>query len=235
MRYLSLFLCVLGMASPAHSEPTATRPAGVKVRIVLVGDSTVTDREGWGPGLKARLVDEVECINTAKGGRSSKSFRDEGHWDKAVALKGDYALIQFGHNDQPGKGPKLETDPATTYPENLKQYIKEVREAGGKPILITPMARRWFDKDNKIRRGLQPYADAVLKVAAEEKVPAIDLHKLTIELCEKLGPETSNELGPIKDDKPDRTHLNAKGAEMVGRIVADELKKAVPDLAPYLK
>ena len=74
-----------------------------QTKIILVGDSTVTDNAGWGLGFKQFLTDGVECINTAQGGRSSESFRREGRWTNALALKGDYYLIQFGHNNEPGK------------------------------------------------------------------------------------------------------------------------------------
>jgi len=69
-------------------------PTG-KIRIVLVGDSTVTDHSGWGRGFKQFLGGEVECTNIAQSGRSSKSYRAEGHWDRALKLHGDYYLIQF--------------------------------------------------------------------------------------------------------------------------------------------
>src|SRR6187431_2304184 len=80
-----------------------TSPANQKVKIVLVGDSTVTDKSGWGLGFAAYLKDSAQCINTAAGGRSSQSFIDEGKWTNALALHGDYYLIQFGHNNEPGK------------------------------------------------------------------------------------------------------------------------------------
>ncbi|CAN5805433.1 hypothetical protein BH18ACI5_BH18ACI5_28260 [soil metagenome] len=76
-----------------------------RIRIVLVGDSTVTDRAGWGLGFKRFAGAEVDCINVAAGGRSSRSYIDEGKWKDALALKGDYYLIQFGHNDEPGRDP----------------------------------------------------------------------------------------------------------------------------------
>lgn len=72
------------------------------VHIVLVGDSTVTDNAG-GLGFKQFLADGLKLINTARGGRSLMSFIKEGSWKKALALKGDYYLIQFGQNDEPGK------------------------------------------------------------------------------------------------------------------------------------
>src|SRR3989442_5145913 len=74
------------------------------VHIVLVGDSTVTDNAGWGKGFANAMKDDVEVINLSKGGRSSSSFIKEGSWKKALDLKPDYVLIQFGHNDQPGHG-----------------------------------------------------------------------------------------------------------------------------------
>ena len=96
-----LLILTLLVASPA-SAPVPQEPA--PIRIVLVGDSTVTDDSGWGLGFKQLLTDRVVCINTAANGRSSKSFIDEGRWQAALAQRGDYYLIQFGHNDQPGKG-----------------------------------------------------------------------------------------------------------------------------------
>ncbi|MDB6115837.1 MAG: Pectinesterase, partial [Lacunisphaera sp.] len=158
-------------------------------RIVLVGDSTVNDRTGWGTGFK-QFLEGAECINTALGGRSSKSFRDEGHWEPALALKGDYYLIQFGHNDEPGKGPERETDPATTFTRNMARYVDEVRAIGGKPILVTSLVRRNFDPAHpgKIRPGLVPYVEAVKKLAADRHVPLIDLHARSIEYCERIGP-----------------------------------------------
>ena len=84
-----------------------TSPAAVK--IVLVGDSTVDDQGGWGTGFHSSLSPEVQVTNLALNGRSSKSFRDEGAWAPALAAKPDYILIQFGHNDGPGKGPEQES------------------------------------------------------------------------------------------------------------------------------
>ena len=89
------------------------------VRVALVGDSTVADDGGWGPGFRAGFGPPVETINFAANGRSSKSFRAEKRWEPVLAAKPDYVLIQFGHNDVPGKGPDRETDAATTFRQNL--------------------------------------------------------------------------------------------------------------------
>lgn len=158
--------------------------------MALAGDSTVTDTAGWGKAFAARLGPEVECVNFSSGGQSSKSFLDNGRWKKTLEAKPAFVLIQFGHNDMPGKGPHRETDPETTYRANLLLFVKEARAIGARPILVTSMARRIFDKE-KIRGELRPYAEAMKKVAAEENVPLVDLFARSIELLEKLGPTAS--------------------------------------------
>jgi len=208
----------------------------VKPRVALAGDSTVTDKAGWGAAFAKLLVPEAECLNFAGGGQSSKSFRDTGNWKKVMDAKPAFVLIQFGHNDMPGKGPKRETDPATTYRENMIRYVDEVRASGSQPILVTSIARRIFD-NGKIRGELKPWAEEVRKIAAEKQVPVVDLFARSIELLEKLGPTASDEFNPPgKDAKTtDRTHLNAKGAEVMAKIIADDLRKVAPELAKLLK
>lgn len=238
----SLAPAAAAVSREGDAEPTPR----ARVRIVLVGDSTVTDSAGWAPGFKQRLRPEAECVNWSRGGRSSRSFIKEGWWQKALAEKGDYILIQFGHNDQPGKGPERETEPNTTYREFMARYVDEARAAGAKPILVTSMARRRFGPDGKIRSDLGAYPEAVRKLAAEKAVPLIDLHDLSIGLLNQLGPQESaafdpqpmpdpTKPAPATPAAPDRTHLSPRGAEAMGRLVADALKKAVPELAPYLQ
>lgn len=209
-------------------------PTG-KLRIVLVGDSTVADRTGWGAGFKQFLDRSVECINLAAGGRSSKSYRAEGRWERALALKGDYYLIQFGHNDQPGKGPDRETDPKTTFPENLGRFVDEVRAQGGHPILVTSLTRRSFDKSGKIVNDLADYVTATRQVAEAKHVPLIDLNARSIALCESWGPEKTAAINPLqKNGLPDRTHLDARSQVTFARLVVEDLKLAIPALAPAL-
>ena len=135
----------LGVVMTTQAKADEPAKAADKIKIVLVGDSTVATKSGWGNGFIARLTDAAQGINRAVSGRSSKSFRDEGHWEKALAFKPDYVLIQFGHNDMPGKGPTRETDPKTTFPENLARYVDEARAQNAKPILVTSLTRRTFD------------------------------------------------------------------------------------------
>jgi pectinesterase len=202
------------------------------IKIVLVGDSTVADKSGWGPAFPTFLKEQAKVVNLAAGGRSSKSFIDEGKWDKAIAEKGDYVFIQFGHNDGKGKGPARETDPNTTFAANLKKYVQDTRKAGGKPVLVTSVARRIYSKDGKeMVDALHDFAEATRKVAAETGTPLIDLHAQSLALFLKLGDEASTDLNPPKD----RTHFSAKGAQVIAGLVVKLLPDAVPELKAYLK
>jgi len=231
---LAILTCASVFAVESTTKP-GEKPA--KVRIVLAGDSTVTNKSGWGVGFAAQLNGDIEVINFSQGGRSSKSFINEGHWKKCLDAKPDYVLIQFGHNDQPGKGAERETDPATTFPEFMSRYVDEAKAIGAKPILVTSIERRKWE-GGKIKPSLTAYADAVKKLAAEKNVPLIDMNAKTIELYEKLGEKGCEALEPEDPKAPgklDGTHLNAKGSEVVGKIVADELRRVVPELATYVK
>jgi lysophospholipase L1-like esterase len=232
-----ILLALLATAEAANADPPAPQPAArtAKVRIVLAGDSTVTDNAGWGGAFARLLRDDVECINLSRGGRSSRSFIAEGLWKKCLELRPDYVLIQFGHNDQPGHGPDRETDPETGYRENLRRYVAEARAAGARPVLVTPLTRRQFGADGKIHSTLTPYAEVVKRAAAELDVPLVDLHARSIALCESLGEEGCKAISPPKPGGLDATHLNARGSQLVAPLVAAELRGAVPELATYVK
>ena len=236
---LRLAALLMAGTAPVVAESNAPSAPQAKVKIILVGDSTVTDSAGWGLGFAQLLNDRAECINTAQGGRSSMSFLKEGRWTNALALKGNYYLIQFGHNNEPGK-PGRSTD-MPTYISDLTRFVDEARAAGAKPVLITPLVRRHWDKANpgKIKSTLAPYADAVKKLAAAKHVPVVDLHARSLELCEALGPEKCLEFSPVKtvDGKStvDNTHLNAQGGLLFAALVVAELRQSVPDLTPCFR
>ena len=105
-------------------------------------------------------------------GRSSKNYRTDGFWARALALKPTYMLISFGGNDVPGKGPERETDPKTTFYANMKRYVDEARAAGIEPILVTPMEGRKYGADGKLLLTLDAYAAAIRKVGADTKTPS---------------------------------------------------------------
>ena len=218
------------------AQPDAGRRERPRLRIVLVGDSTVTDESGWGLGFRRLVAARAEVVNEAASGRSSKSYLAEGRWQRALALRGDYYLIQFGHNDQPGKGPERETDPETTFRANLRRYVDEARAAGGRPILVTSLTRRHYRPDGSIATTLTPYAEATKAVAAEKKTPVIDLHAISMAHAARAGDGAWATLSP-RDPRGeiDRTHLNEAGSTVVGAMVADAIRASVPELAPLLR
>lgn len=196
MRLIAIVVAACLAASPMAAWAQTPVPDPVPhfnaIKIVLVGDSTTAVQGGWGPSFCAKHVTSfAACINLARGGRSSGNYRAEGSW--ALALKeiksggfnDTYVLIQFGHNDQPGK-PGRSTDLATEFPANLKLYVDEVRAAGGKPILVTPLTRRQF-KGGKLIDDLGPWAKATRKVAAETGAPLVDLHAASSAAVQTMG------------------------------------------------
>ncbi|MDR3727944.1 MAG: rhamnogalacturonan acetylesterase [Terracidiphilus sp.] len=225
---------------PAHGIRSMAILHGAPVGIVLVGDSTVAIGGGWGASFCALLTPNVECLDVAKNGRSSKSYYDEGLWKNALEQKPDYVLIQFGHNDMPGKGPERETDPETTYAANLRRYIKEAQAANARPVIVTSLSRRTY-KDGKLVQDLTAYANAAKRVAAEENVPLIDLNAASVKLLQTMTQEQADrfdaEAHPdaAGNKGPDRTHLNATGAAVFARMVANDLAKLCVELGPDIK
>lgn len=222
----------------AQSPAEAAGTPSSAVRIVLVGDSTVCiypatrpDR-GWGQFVEERFrPGTVKVINLATSGRSTKTFILEGRWQKALAEKPDYVLIQFGHNDAHSPDRPEATDAATDYKENLRRYVDEARASHATPILVTPMVRRAFGADGKLVDDLERYSAAMKEVAAEKKAALIDLHASSKALVEKLGPEASAEMA----NKPgDETHFNEKGARAMADLVMKELPAAAPELKERL-
>jgi pectinesterase len=204
---------------------------------VLVGDSTVTDKSGWGLGFSACLADDIKCTNLSLGGRSSSSFRDEGQWQKALKLRPDWMLIQFGHNDEPGH-PDKSNPPRSGYRDNIIRYVKEARDANIQPVLVTPISRRQWGKTaadkNRIVSSLLEYATVVKDVAAELDVPLIDLHGRSKEVYESLGPKACEMITTRKENGQwDGTHMNRAGANMFGSMVAMDCRSYIPAMRPF--
>ena len=224
---------------PARAFDAATaavRKPGTTVRVDLIGDSTQTDNAGYGRGFFANLSAKVDCVNMAKGGASTRTFREQGLWARALETKPDYMVIQFGHNDMVNPAaPQPRQVPLDQYTANLKQYVTEARAAGITPVLCTPLVRRFWHDDGKIHSNLIEYSAAMRSVAAEMHVPLIELHNESIAYLEKAGLEESHSISITKTDPTgktvfDETHLDWKGSYIFGRIVAVDLGKAVPAL-----
>jgi pectinesterase len=113
----------------------------------------------------------------------------------------------------------------------MARYIDDARAIGATPILITSLVRRIYNENGTIRTTQTPYVEAVRALAAEKRVPIVDLHAITLADAEQAGDDVWAYLSP-RDDKGqvDRTHLNAKGGDVVGRMVAEALLTAAPEL-----
>jgi lysophospholipase L1-like esterase len=222
------------------SATAAVRAPGTALRIDLIGDSTQTDNAGYGRGFCANLTTKIDCVNMAKGGASTKTFRQDGLWERSLQTKPDYMLIQFGHNDMESKDHLPRQTTMAEYEANLRRYVEETRAANIKPILVTPLTRRYFQADGKIHSDLTAHSDTMKKVANEMKVPLIDLQRDSIAYLDSIGEKEGNTLAITKKDDDgktifDKTHLNWKGSYVFGRIVAVDLGKAAPELAKYVQ
>jgi lysophospholipase L1-like esterase len=206
--------------------------------LVLVGDSTMCEwpadgmQRGWGQFVQEYFNDDVKVINLAKSGRSTKTFIKEGLWQKALDEKPNVILIQFGHNDSHAVTNAESTRANGDYKDNLRRYVDDARVIGAIPILITPMVRRDFGPDGKLKDNLQLYADAMKQVAAEKKVPVIDLHASSRALIEPLGEKGCEDMA----NKPgDHTHFNEKGARAIAALVMKELPAVEPTLKSHFR
>jgi lysophospholipase L1-like esterase len=210
------------------------------MKVVLAGDSTVAtvveapkDRPtlaGWGQML-GEFMPEAKVVNHARSGTSTLSFRTLGLWDRVLKEKGQWVLIQFGHNDQKTTDPKRFTDPKTSYRDNLRQFITEVRATGGQPVLVTSVARRNY-VDGKMTTILTPYVEAAQAVGKEMQVPVIDLHRESFALFQQMGEKFCQLYAPSETD---RTHFSQEGARMIARLVAEGLVREVPELRDHVR
>lgn len=227
------------------------------LRVILVGDSTMAPRSGYGDALCARFQPEVQCLNLAKGGRSTKSYRAEGLWDAVKALlrerpagQTDLVLMQFGHNDQPGK-PGRSTELATEFPANLQAYARDVAPTGAKLVFLTPLTRRSFDPQGQLRNDLRPWADTTMRIGGEQAVPVLDLNRASHAAVQAMGPDEADTLamlprppGPpaspassVGANNPgfDYTHLGPKGADVFSGMVQQLLQERLPELRRWMR
>lgn len=237
------------------------------ITIFTIGDSTMANKNlqndnqerGWAQMLGGFFSDRIEIDNHAQNGRSSKSFIDEGRWDKVLKKikKGDYVFIQFGHNDEK-KDVKRHTIPGSTFDENLKKFVNETRAKGGIPVLFNSIVRRnFFNPDQQNQPdSLQQQEGEILydthggyvitpeKVAKELNVPFINANKITHDLVQSLGPDKSKNLfmwiAPESNlchpkGLKDNTHLNVQGARIIAGLLVDEIKNKIPDLAQEVR
>nr|WP_289732117.1 rhamnogalacturonan acetylesterase [uncultured Duncaniella sp.] len=224
MKFISSLLLALALPVMAFAQvPVDT------ITVFMIGDSTMANKpldkenqeRGWGQMLPIYLEGAIKVDNHAVNGRSSKSFIDEGRWEKVreQIRPGDYVIIQFGHNDEKAKSPDRYTVPGSTFDANLKKFVNETREKGGTPILMNSIVRRNFpangiaaaqtdDRQKTWKKGLENYpaeGDTLVdthgdyriapkNVAEEMGVVFVDMNTLTHELVQGLGKDSSKDL-----------------------------------------
>src|SRR5574344_1331760 len=208
LKYLLLLLTICPLSS-SNKHTT----------IFIIGDSTAAEKSnpdtnperGWGMVLQGCFTENINVDNHAVNGRSSKSFIDEGRWQKVLEkiTPGDYVFIQFGHNDEKPK-PDRHTDSGTTFDENLRHFVRETREKGGIPVLFNAVVRRNFysqpdgnDDDEKLRNSVNDgeettnsdtlidthgaYLISPRVVATQEKCAFVNANKVTHDIEQSFG------------------------------------------------
>ncbi len=210
------------------------------IDVHLIGDSTMSIKDtsaypetGWGMPFAVFFDETVEVINHAKNGRSTRTFMEEGRWEVVMKTlsKGDFVLIQFGHNDE------VQTKKSFTKPKefkaNLEKYITDTRSKGATPILLTPIARRIF-KETGLVDTHKEFAEIIRLTANQNNVNLIDMDMLSRGLLIRLGEAQSqllyNHIAPdVHPNYPngiaDNTHFSEYGARVMAQLVLAEMKK----------
>ena len=257
----------------------ATNAVTEKPTIFLASDSTVQTYDsyyypqaGWGETLYqffGEFVEERECENCsysqsqtyettkvvienrAIGGRSSKSFIEEGKLDDLLedVKPGDYVLVQWGHNDATTSRPNRYAS-IEEFNVALKYYIEGTRQRGGIPVLVTPVARYSPNANGTFASNFEGYRQAALQLGEVMSVPVLDLTKASIELCEAFGVEGAKALflhlaageypGAYAGGVADSTHLQRYGAykfaQCVAKLIEDyEKDDQLEQLKTYLE
>lgn len=213
-------------------------------KIFWAGDSTVKKNNiltypqtGIGQALPLYLKHSVVVENHAENGRSTKSFIDESRlaviYDQIT--KDDFLFIQFGHNDQKQEDPDRFTEAFGEYQENLRKFIHVAWNKQAHPVLITPLARRWFSADGVLEQsGHQEYARAMKDIAQECDVPLIDLFQMSRKQLRQAGAKNSKVwymnlpeglFEQYQQGLTDNTHLQYQGAVVFAGCIASSLKK----------
>lgn len=224
-----------------------------KISVFMIGDSTMADKplagnpeRGWGQLFPQFFTNQVAIRNYAVNGRSTKSFLREGRWDAVMKLlqKDDYVIIQFGHNDEKINDTNRYAAPHTLYRTNLIRFVNDAVSKGAHPILVTPVMRRKFDEQGNFVDQHGDYPDVVRALAAEMKIPLIDLHRSSEKLITGQGVEGSKKLflwidpkhfAAAPNGRKDDTHFSSYGAAEMASLVCREMKEKQIPLSQYLR
>lgn len=248
------------MMKPLDLPTVSVKREKGKPVVFITGDSTVKNEDRdensmWGWGSQANTVfndKKITCANCAKAGRSTRTFLNEGRWDQVYnsLQKGDYVLIQFGHNDigaidsarMRGVIPGV-ADTSHVYRMKssgqyevvysfgwyLRKFIQDVREKGATPILLSLTPRNEW-KNGKIERRNDTYGIWYRDVAKQTGCEFVDVHNITADTLDKIGQEKA-----AAYYNHDHTHTSLLGAKNNAKSVAKGLKQIKSPLAKYLK
>ncbi len=198
--------------------------------MALAGDSTVATysaskgKQGWGKNLPL-YTKNLSTKNYAVGGRTTKTFRDEGYWKKILNDKPTFVFIQFAHNDS-SSDPKKHVS-ITSYKSYLEKYATEARGKNIKPFFVTPPHRCRFS-GSKVSQELKPYVDAMKETATKMNVPLINLYSQTEAYLNAQGSSICKKL------YVDSSHTNNEGSKKWASFVAAEAKK-ISELIGFFK
>jgi lysophospholipase L1-like esterase len=222
------------------------------MNVWMIGDSTMANKKpesapetGWGMVIQDFFKEGVKIHNHAVNGRSSKSFLSEGRWKSVFdsLKKGDYVIIQFGHNDAKPDSDR-HTEPFTTYKKILKLYIDKARSKDAIPVVCSSIIRRHFDVSGNLTDTHGDYIEAAHEIADETGTPFIDMEAKTRRLVSDLGREKSKSLflfckageyANRPNGVQDSTHLNNFGAQQVASLFVDGVKELKLTLVSFLK
>jgi lysophospholipase L1-like esterase len=224
-----------------------------------VGDSTLNSNaplRGWGQEL-AQFFDlnKINVVNRAIGGRSSRTFQYEGRWDKIMSeiKKGDFVILQFGHNDV-GKyddpaakdRPSLhsegdETVEVTRFADGKKEivhsfgwymrkYGDDVRVKGATMIYCSMVPHKDWDGGHIVRKERDQWVKWTADASAATNAAYIDLNEIVALKFEYLGP---GKVAPLFGDA--RTHSTPAGALLNAQLVVSGIRALKrPNLKKYL-
>lgn len=214
-------------------------------KLFIAGDSTASIKldskrpeSGWGEFLHEFITPNIEVINYAQNGKSTKSYITEGLLEKIdeEIQEDDYLLIQFGHNDEKSEDSFRYTDPRTEYKDNLMRFVLVAKKHGSIPILLTSITRRKFQNGKLEDYTVGDYPNQMKEFAIENRILLIDAYKITHKIVSDFGEDYSkkfflhlnpnesiNYLNGIVDD----THLSPFGARMIASLIAVELKNII--------
>ena len=196
---------------------------------------------GWGYYFSQYFdATKMTVENQALGGMSTRTFYTDLWPAVREALEpGDWVIVSIGHNDNgeffdqrraraviPGVDEDTcyvgfnqrtqRQDTAYSYGHYLRQYIREIRQKGANPILMSLTPRNDYDSKGLIIR--KPQTAWAAYVAATEGVPFVDLNELS---GRKLDSYSRWKVG--YHFLGDKIHTSLFGAELNAQTAAEGL------------